>query len=298
MIRISLIIATYNRAEALMQALGSVVEQTLPAEWWECVVVNNRSTDDTAQRFEAFTKGYPHLNLRMVEECEPGVSAARNRGMAEAKAPLVAIIDDDERINPAFLSAYLHFFETHPAAIVAGGKIIAEYPDGRPAWLSKWVERPIANPLDCGEQTRPFPRGRIPGGGNMALRLAGLAPYGVFDPQLGRSQSALGGGEESDLFERLQRGGESLWYLPEAVIWHRIPAEKLTDTYFRNLCYGVGVSQRLRAERYHRLVGATLREVGKWGATLLLLLTLRPLQGRWLLKMRREIARGFFSARH
>lgn len=151
------------------------------------------------------------------------MSYARNRGLREAQAPLVAFIDDDERVNPGFLRAYLDFFDAHPEAVVAGGRIIAEYPTGRPDWMSKYVEMPIANPMDFGPDVRPFPAGRVPGGGNMAFRRAGLAGYGGFDPSLGRVNGELIGGEENDFFERLLAGGETIWYVPDAVMWHIIP---------------------------------------------------------------------------
>ena len=213
MIRISLVIPTHNRAAQLVAALESVVRQDLPRDEWECVVVSNNSTDDTEARFAAFAAAHPGCGLRLVAEEGPGVSYARNRGLREAQAPLVAFIDDDERVNEGFLRAYLEFFETRPGAVVAGGRIVAEYPAGRPAWMSKYVEMPIANPMDFGERVRPFPAGRVPGGGNMAFRRAGLASYGGFDPTLGRVNGELIGGEENDFFERLLLGGETIWYL-------------------------------------------------------------------------------------
>lgn len=295
MIRISLIIPTHNRSEQLLKALESVVRQTLPATTWECVVVDNRSTDDTAQRFGEFAAAHPGFNLRMVHEPEPGVSYARNRGIAEAQAALVACIDDDERICEGFLAAYADFFETHPRAVVAGGRIIAEYVSGRPGWLSKYTEMPIANPMDFGDGVRPFPVGRVPGGGNMAFRRATALEYGGFDPSLGRVGRQLIGGEENDFFERLIRGGQTIWYVPGAVMWHIIPPEKLTEAYFRRLCYNVGVSQRVRARIHHRVAKTRLLELGKWVATLLLCLTMRPGQSLWLLRMRREISRGLFE---
>ena len=79
--RLSLIVATYNRAEQLLTTLRSVAAQTAPAaEWesvvrqdlprdeWECVVVDNNSTDDTAARFEEFRTAHPELPLRRVSE--------------------------------------------------------------------------------------------------------------------------------------------------------------------------------------------------------------------------------------
>ena len=135
-----------------------------------------------------------------------------------------------------------------------GGMLLinAEYPAGRPAWMSKYVEMPIANPMDFGPDVRPFPAGRVPGGGNMAFRRAGLVGYGGFDPSLGRVNGELIGGEENDFFERLLQGGETIWYVPGAVMWHIIPPAKLTGAYFRRLSYNVGVSQRLRAEIHRR----------------------------------------------
>ena len=295
MIRLSLIIPTHNRSERLIAALESVIRQDLPAADWECVVVSNNSTDDTVARFGDFAARYPGLNLRLVTEDGPGVSYARNRGIAETSAPLLVFIDDDERINPGFLRAYADFFDAHPDAVVAGGRIIAEYVTGRPAWLSKYTEMPIANPMDFGDAVRPFPAGRVPGGGNMAFRRSAALRYGGFDPSLGRVGRMLIGGEENDFFERLMRGGETCWYGPGAVMWHIIPPEKLTESYFRRLCYNVGVSQRLRAGMYRRYPKTLLFESLKWGATLLLSLTMAPRKSLWLIRMRYEISRGLLS---
>ncbi len=292
MIRLSLIIATYNRAEPLLEALESVVSQTAPASEWECVVVNNNSQDDTVARFEAFAARYPALDLRLVTERRQGLSHARNRGIAETTGEYIAIIDDDERINPGFIAAYIGFFDAHPAVAAAGGRIIPEYPAGRPRWMSKYTEIPIANPIDLGDRARPFPAGKIPGGGNMALRRAAVEKYGAFDPSLGRTGTKLIGGEESDLFERLARAGERCWYVPDAVMWHIIPPQKLTESYFRRLCFHIGVSQRVRAEMNGRYALTLLCEGLKWGVTLLLALTMRPCKSRWLLRMRREVSRG------
>lgn len=296
MIRISLVIPTHNRAQELLRELESVVCQDLRPEEWECVVVNNNSTDDTEARFAEFAARHPECALRLVNETGPGVSYARNRGLREARAPWVAFIDDDERINPGFLRAYVDLFESHPEAVVAGGRILAEYPSGRPDWMSRYVEMPIANPMDFGDRVRAFPVGRVPGGGNMAFRREALLPYGGFDPSLGRVNGELIGGEENDLFERLLRGGETIWYVPGAVMWHIIPPHKLTRDYFRRLSYNVGVSQRLRAQIHHRVAKALLMELFKWGATLLLCVTMAPRKSIWLLRLRWGISRGLFRS--
>ena len=299
MVRLSIVIATYNRSAMLMQTLQSVIEQTLPREEWECVVVNNNSTDSTAADFEAFAARYPDYNLRMVLETNQGLSYARNRGIRESEGEYIAIVDDDERIAPEFVASYVALFDDVPDAVAAGGPIVAEYPTGRPRWMSAFTERPIANTMYFGEEVREFPRGRVPGGGNMALRRSAVRRYGVFDTSLGYVGESLVGGEESDLFERLQIAEAKYYYVPKAVMYHIIPKEKLTVEYLRRLSYNVGVSQLRRARYYHRKGRVRLNECGKWLATLVLAawygITLQWRKAKYLIIMRYNITRGLWT---
>lgn len=292
MIRLSLVIATYNRAEQLLVTLRSVALQSAPAEVWECIVVDNHSVDDTAERVRTFIAAHPQLNIRYCYEAQQGLSYARNAGIEAAQGDIVAFIDDDERIVEEFVEAYINLFDTHPDAMSAGGRIIAEYPTGRPRWMSRYTEQPIANPMDFGPEVRPFPLSRIPGGGNMAMRRELFKRVGVFNTSLGRTGKRLIGGEESELFERIRREGMACYYVPRAVMYHIIPDEKLTPDYFDRLAYNVGVSQRRRAELHGSLFGLYVREAAKWLATLVLCLVHRPEQSRYLLRLRRGITRG------
>ena len=297
MIRLSLIIATYNRAEQLMITLRSVAAQSKTSAQWECIVVDNNSTDNTKERVEEFIAEHPHLNIIYHFECKQGLSHARNAGIKQAQGDIIAFIDDDERIVPDFISAYIKLFDNYPTAMAAGGKIIAEYPTGRPRWISHYTERPIANPMDFGDYVRPFPKGRIPGGGNMAMRREVFDKIGVFNTSLGRTGKSLIGGEESDLFERIAKAGMECYYTPGAVMYHIIPAEKLTDAYFERLCYNTGVSQFTRAEIHNRTTRLYIGEVMKWCATLLLCLIHTPAQSKYLIKMRRNISKGIHNGK-
>ena len=299
MLRLSLVIATYNRADSLLTALQSVVEQDAPKDQWECVVVNNNSTDDTAARFKEFAEAHPDVTLRMVDEVRQGLSYARNRGIGESVGEYIAIIDDDERIAPEFISSYISLFDSTPDAVAAGGPIVAEYPSGRPRWMSCFTERPIANTMYFGDKVRLFPAGRIPGGGNMALRRDAVRRYGVFDTSLGYVGESLVGGEESDLFERLRIADAKYYYVPKAVMYHIIPKEKLTKEYLSRLSYNVGVSQLRRARYYHRIGRIKAKECVKWAVTLMLMvwygITLQWGKAKYLFVMRRQITRGIWS---
>ena len=283
----------------LMQTLQSVVEQTLPREEWECVVVNNNSSDSTVADFEAFAARYPDYNLRMVLEPNQGLSYARNRGIRESEGEYIAIVDDDERIAPEFVASYVAMFDQVPDAVAAGGPIVAEYPTGRPRWMSSFTERPIANTMYFGDKVTLFPAGRIPGGGNMAIRRSAIRRYGVFDTSLGYVGEKLIGGEECDLFERLQIAEAKYYYVPGAVMYHIIPKEKLTQEYLSRLSYNVGVSKLRRARYYHRIGREKAMECMKWVATILLMMwygiTLQWRKAKYLFIMRRQITRGLWS---
>lgn len=294
MIRLSLVIATYNRAEQLMVTLGSVAMQSAEATTWECIVVDNNSADDTRQRVEAFKREHSDLNIRYVYEQNQGLSHARNAGIKASRGDIVAFIDDDERIVEEFISAYIDLFNQHPDAMAAGGEIIAEYPSGRPRWMSRYTERPIANPMSFGNNVRLFPSGRIPGGGNMAMRRRLFDCIGEFNTSLGRTGKRLLGGEESDLFERIAKHGHKVYYAPRAVMYHIIPQEKLTRDYFTRLATNTGISQRTRAELNNATFRLYVGEAMKWVATLLLCLVHRPKQSQYLLLMRRYISKGIF----
>lgn len=299
MIRLSIVIATYNRATLLLDALKSVIRQSAPAQEWECVVVNNNSSDSTSERFAEFASGHPEYNLRIVDEPNQGLSYARNRGIRESVGEYIAIIDDDEHIAEDFVAAYIRLFDDVPEAVAAGGPIVARYPTGRPRWMSCYTERPIANTMYFGEEVREFPKGRVPGGGNMALRRSAIRRYGVFDTSLGYSGESLIGGEECDLFERLQIADAKYYYVPTAVMYHIIPREKLTKEYFARLSYNVGVSQLRRARLYRRVWRVRFVELSKWVATLLIALwytiTLQWRKGYYLILMRLNISRGLWS---
>jgi GT2 family glycosyltransferase len=119
---------------------------------------------------------------------------------------------------------------------------------------------------------------------------------GKFDTSLGRTGKQLIGGEESDLFERIEAAGMACYYVPRAVMYHIIPESKLTIDYFRRLAFNTGLSQRRRAELHNRTTSLYVREIMKWCATLLLCLVHRPAQSRYLILMRWQISKGLFSS--
>ena len=302
MILVSLIIATYNGAKKLPTTLESLTKQTLDREIWEVVIVNNNSTDNTAEVVMEFAKAHPELRVKLVFEPQQGLSFARNRGIDESEGEYIVIIDDDEIACPDLLTEYYEFLDTCPYVVAAGGKITPHYPKRRPLWMSRITERPIAGTLNLGKEIRIFPEGKYFGGGNMCLRRTAINYYGKFDTNLGRRGSKLLGGEEKELYMRYYTSGEDIFYLPKAEIFHIIDESRLTKTYFKAVCYRIGQSERIRT--LHNGPKAfrwrIFSEVFKWCATLLIALfyclTLQFPKAYYLILMRIQISRGLSDA--
>jgi glycosyltransferase involved in cell wall biosynthesis len=295
---LSIIISTYNNAVSLIRTLNSVAKQDADKAIWECVVVNNNSTDNTAEMVAAFAKEHSDINIKLIDEAQQGLSYARNRGIAEAEGQFLAFIDDDETINEGFVSAYLDLFHNH-GAFAGAGALKVRYDSARPKWMSYYTEKMIANPLYLGKEIITITSSVTPTGGNMAFNREIFRLYGGFDTNLGRKGKELSGGEENDMFQRLRDLGERVFYTPHAIAYHHIADRKLTPEYFDKLSYGVGVSKRIRAEKFgtEEELFRDERKKRRYAKILAILytLTFQLQKAKWLMRMRNGISKGVFE---
>ncbi len=294
---LTLLIPTYNRSQSLLRTLESIAGQDCPAARWECVVVDNNSSDDTSNSVKGFISNHQDIDVKLLFEGVQGRSSALNSGIAASQGEIIVMVDDDEELLPDFVSGYLRLFEELPDATVAGGVMTPRYIGGRPKWMSHYTELPILCPINYGERPRQFPDHRVPCGGNMAVKRELFDKYGVFLPHLGRSGDSLIGGEEVEFLQRVKGQGEKIWYNPYSEVLHYALSYKLTPEHFRRLTYNIGVGQRMRSTApLYRLL---LAEGVKWCATLLIglyfVVTLRPSKSLWLIRMRCNISRGLLK---
>ena len=108
--RVSVIIPTYNRARQVCAAVDSVRAQTFGD--FELIVVNDGSTDDTAERLRVYDAG-----LKVLAQPNRGVAAARNAGVKAARGGLLAFLDSDDLWLPHKLQAQVDFFADNPSAM-------------------------------------------------------------------------------------------------------------------------------------------------------------------------------------
>jgi glycosyltransferase involved in cell wall biosynthesis len=110
---VSVIIPTYNRAGAVCQAIESALGQTVPPA--QIIVVDDGSQDGTRERLT------PYLDrISYVFQENQGVSAARNRGVREAKSELIAFLDSDDVWHPRKLEVQLHYLQQYPETALIG----------------------------------------------------------------------------------------------------------------------------------------------------------------------------------
>lgn len=99
-ITVSVVIPARNEECHVRAALASVAVQAGPGATLEAVVVDNGSTDHTAEQVEAFAAEHPELAVRLLSEPRPGVARARNRGAAAALGEWIVFLDADSRLAP------------------------------------------------------------------------------------------------------------------------------------------------------------------------------------------------------
>lgn len=109
---ISIIIPLYNKENYIARTLNSVLAQTF--QHFEVVIVNDGSTDNSVSEVEKFTD----TRIRLIYQQNAGVSAARNRGIEEAKYELIAFLDADDEWKPDYLQTQYGLYQKYPECSV------------------------------------------------------------------------------------------------------------------------------------------------------------------------------------
>ena len=295
---ITLIICTYNREKYIGPLLDSVAKNDYPTTDYEIVLVDNNCTDNTRGVCEQFATAHPEITLRYVVETEQGLSAARNKGIKEAKGDIIIYVDDDALVDADYIRIYAEHFAAHSETMAAGGPIEPLYETEEPKWMSPYTKALLTAWMNYGDKVREYPNGRYPGGGNAAYRKVVFDKVGLFNTELGRKGSALLASEEKDIFDKMHVLGMQVLYLPTPILHHIIPQTKLEEDYFNRLTLQIGRSERMRtlAISKSKYIKRLFSEGVKWGGTLALLgiytLQGHPMKGWKLVLFRRNVTKG------
>lgn len=229
---VSVILCTYNRAGLLREALRALAGQVAGTPPYEIIVVDNNSTDETRAVVRAFT-GASTL-VRYEFEPEQGLSAARNHGIAAARADLIAFTDDDVRVAPDWVRTIAALFASHEEIDLAGGRVVPDWEAPPPAWLERTGVAPLAL-VDYGDGPR-----RIGGtnplclvGANLAVRRQVFERVGPFSTAVQRVEHSIGSTEDHELELRAFAAGCTALYDPRLIVTARVPRDRLTKRYHR-----------------------------------------------------------------
>jgi GT2 family glycosyltransferase len=223
---ISITVCTRDRTGQLRQTLGALRE--ISYDPVEILIVDSApSTDGTKQLATKLSEEDPRI--RYVREERPGLSRARNRGLAEARFNIVAFTDDDTLVDAGWAAAIAAGFAADAEAVCVTGPVPALALDTAP---QRYYEAriPCAEAFDPRRYDLvanrhpsplyPYASGVFGAGANLALRRDFVVGIGGFDAVLGTGGPCRGG-EDLDMFLRIVLAGGRICYIPSALVWHR-----------------------------------------------------------------------------
>ncbi len=196
---VSVIVPARNSERTIGECVSSILRADYPPERREVIVVDNGSTDATAE----IVGRYP---VRCVPELRRGPSAARNAGIASSRGEILAFVDSDCIATTGWLRALVRDFADEGIAAVAGE--IVSFPPQTPAERYSALRKPRWQEPAL-NLSRPFAVTA-----NVAFRRETFDRIGLFDPTLVRAQ-------DKDLGWRFFDAGLKLAYSPDALVLHR-----------------------------------------------------------------------------
>jgi glycosyltransferase involved in cell wall biosynthesis len=243
---VSVVIPTIGRPAQLTQLLRAILAEDGPPI--EILVAHNGPRAEATRVAAAEAAAGDH-RVRVLAAPRAGTSRARNRGLSEARADIVAFLDDDVVVRPGWLIAIANAFAAAPGVACVTGLIEpAELATPEQGWLEEYggygkgsnrrvfdlaAHRP-PDPLF------PYTAGAFGSGANMAFRASALRAIGGFDPALGGGTPARGG-EDLAAFAAIVAKGHSLVYEPAAAVVHRHHRSR-ARLQRQVLAYGMGLS--------------------------------------------------------
>ncbi len=254
---LSIIIPTRNRSELLQKALESLTKQTLNANQFEVLVVDNGSTDNTAevcQRFQGKLE-----KLRYFYEATPGLHIGRHKGYEEACGDILVYIDDDIEALPNWLEAIQDCF-SNPEVALVGGNILPSYLETPPEWLIKlWKKSRIFNGNAIAALSLiQLPEGQYGisplyiWGCNFSVRKDIVEKAGGFHPD-GMPQELIRfrGDGETHISQYILDNKHRCLFDSRASVYHAVTPERMTMDYFKKRAFNQGISNsyaQLRAQ--------------------------------------------------
>jgi glycosyltransferase involved in cell wall biosynthesis len=217
-VKLSVIVSTRNRAQAIGDCLDSIAgafAKAAPLDA-EIVVVDNGSTDDTREIVAAWTSA-SGVHVKLLTEPRPSKGRALNCAFDAAKGGLLSLIDDDCRMHPEHINDLLRHDTADTRLVLRGGRVELGDPTDLPFTINTGDTRKQWSRAD-----NSLRRDRVTGtinGCNMAMRRALFEQIGPYDENFGPG-SVIGSGDDADYLIRAYLGGAVIEYVPDMTVFH------------------------------------------------------------------------------
>ena len=236
---ISVIVCCYNSVSRIIPTLQHLIDQKVSTDIpWEIILIDNYSNDDTGKVAQDLMLSQSNaIPFRVVEEKEPGLSNARNKGFEESKYEIVLMVDDDNSLAPNYVEGIYNGFENNPNIGMVGGLGIASLEIEPPKWFKEY-----AYCFAVGEQN---PEEHLYGAG-LGLRMSALQKLrkAGFESLLSdRTGNNLMSGGDTELCFAFRMAGYQLKYVPQLTFNHHLPQGRINWKYLRRLFDGFGQSK-------------------------------------------------------
>lgn len=267
---LSVILCTHARPGYLAACLAGLARQAPVPGGVETIVVDSASPPEAAAEIARLAAAH---GARLIRCDRPGLSLARNEGLAAAAAPWVAYLDDDAVPEPDWAAALLAAIgRAPPGTAVIGGRIVPHWEAPLPPWWPKDAVGALTIITHEGEGIvggTGLPAWVEPYGANIAFAVAPLRAIGGFPLDLGRVGETLISGEEQFVAARLAEAGHGAFYAGTVTVRHSIQATRLNRGWLFSRLYWQGVSEAILTARLGRR-GAMWRKAVRMAAKLVL----------------------------
>jgi glycosyltransferase involved in cell wall biosynthesis len=233
---ITVLIATRNGERWLPACLSSFRKLERPFGGWRLVVVDNGSTDRTAEIIRRFGD----LPIHYAFQSKPGKNAALNLGLQYIEGD-VAFTDDDVLPNPDWLVRLAEAADTANNCDIIGGQIVPVWPSEPPNWIKSWVPMgPVYAATDPAWPEGPCTL-RSVWGPNMLVRNSVFRQGYRFDETVGPNGTVnYRMGSEISFTQRLANDGARFWHARRACVGHMIRPEQLTREWILGRAFRYG----------------------------------------------------------
>ncbi|EMR01074.1 glycosyltransferase [Cesiribacter andamanensis] len=231
---ISIVICTYNGASRLPTTLQHLARQRVPEGInWEVLVVDNASTDASAQvardEWNRHSKGNGAFSV--VYQPVPGLSSAREMGFARSSYDFIIMCDDDNWLCDTYVATAFQIMKSNPSIGMLGGKGEFVYEEEPPAWLkvhSMYAGGPQA------PQSGKVKENKLYGAGSVLRKSAYTLVYssGFRSLLSDRMAAQLTSGGDHELCYALALAGYDIWYDERLVFKHFIAKDRLSWEYY------------------------------------------------------------------